>query len=130
MAFLKAAVDKARQETQTFVSIVGLIKEEVLQRETGGLVTEVERIKNIELGMFFGRDNRLGAIGRVLVLGMAAFGLLLLDIVGKVAESLRPSQVRAVLLFGSIKVARRIPTLQRDAPEARACCSDRSVWPC
>jgi hypothetical protein len=80
--------------------------------------------------MFFGRDNRLSAVGRVVVLRMAALGLLLLNIVGEVAESLGPSQVRAVLVEECFKVARRIPILQRGAPEARACCSGRSVWPC
>lgn len=53
--------------------------------------------------MFFSRDDRLSAIGRVLILRMTALGLLLLDIVGKVAKSLCPSQIRAVLVEQSIR---------------------------
>ena len=68
----------------------------MFQGGADGLIAEVERIKNVELGVLFGCDDRLGAIGRVLVLGMPAFGLLLLHVVCKVAESLHPSQIRPV----------------------------------
>lgn len=96
MTLLEAAIDKAGQEAYTLVGVIGLVKEEVFQGRTDGLVGEVERVENVELGVLFGCNDGLGAIGRVLVLGMAAFGLLFLDVVCEVTEGLYPSQIRAV----------------------------------
>ena len=66
MTLLEAAIDKAGQEAHTLVGVIGLVKEEVFQGRTDGLVGEVERVENVELGVVLG-DYRLSAICRIIV---------------------------------------------------------------